>query len=110
MRTHACGNPVTAFELRQPGEGICHSLQGKCEREDTAAVDRGPDLVLVDLRRFGVNREHLALHSMAAEPVALAPPATSAAQRQHAGMLAGAVVLEWRRRIACGAALELGLG
>ena len=46
---------------------------------------------------------------MAREAVALGAPAVRPANGEHAGVLAGAVVLQPRRRVPLGAALEVVL-
>jgi hypothetical protein len=109
MCLHACDDPIPSFELRQSCEGVRHSLEGKGEGENTAAVDTRAELVLGNLRRLGMDGEHLALHSVALEPVTLAPPALRPAERQHPGVLPRAVVLEPRGPLALGATLELVL-
>ena len=109
MCLHACDDPIPSFELRQSCERVRHSLEGKGEGEDTAAVDTRAELVLGNLRRLGMDGEHLALHAVALEPVTLAPPALCPAEREHPGVLPGAVVLEPRGRLALGATLELVL-
>src|SRR5439155_5342698 len=109
MPAHPGGHAVPTLELRQTRERMGHSLERQRERKYAAAVDRAADLVLGDLCSLGVDGEHLALHAVPLEPVALAPPAMDAAEGKHAGVLAGAVVLERRRRIPGRSALQLAL-
>src|SRR5439155_3219057 len=91
--THCRGDLVAAFEPGQACERVGHSFQRQSEREDAAPVYRVDDLVLVNLRRLGVEGEHLPLHAMPLEPVTVAPPTFGAAESEHAGVLAGTVVL-----------------
>ena len=104
---HAGRDPIAAFQLRESCERVRHSLEGKGEGEDAAAVDPRAELVLGNLGRLGVDGEHLPLHAVAFEPVALAAPAFRATEREHPGVLPGAVVLEPRRRLTLRPALEL---
>ena len=94
---------------REPREGVRHPLEREPEREHAAAVDARRDVVLRYFGRLRVDGEHLALHPVTLEAVALAAPAPRPAEREHAGVLARAVVLEPGRRVPLRPALELVL-
>ena len=106
MLAHRGGDPGAAVDLLEAREHQRHPLEREREGDDAAAVDGRRHLVDLDV---GGGRDHVAarmLDRVRVEPVAAARPAVGAAEREHAGVLAGAVVLE-RRRL--GAALELSL-
>ena len=110
MGAHSRRDLVAPLELRKPCERICHPFQRQCEGEDAAPVYCGPDLVFGNLRRLGVDGEHLPLHAVALEPVTLAPPAPCPTEREHPGVLPGTIVLEPGRRLTARPALELVFG
>ena len=105
----ASATALALGRLLEPREHRRHPLERQGEREDAAAVDGGRDRVLVDARRVGDVAQVRALHAVALEPVALLAPAVRAADGEHPGVLAGAVVLEPRGRVALRAALEVVL-
>src|SRR4029453_3674752 len=103
------GASVSAVESLEPGVGERHSLQRKGEGDDTAAVDPRPDVLLGHVGCARHLRQHRSLAGGLWEPVAARLPAVRAAQREHPGMLPGAVVLDRLWRVAGRPALELVL-
>src|SRR6185312_6563819 len=102
-RRDACA----AVELLKAGERMCHPLERHCERDHAAAVDAGWKGSLAQFRRLGVHGEHRALHWVIGQAVPLRLPAVGAAEGEHAGVLARAVVVDRRGRISLRAALEV---
>ena len=107
VRAHRGRHAGAAVDLLQPREHQRHPLERQREGDHAAAVDRRRDLLGRDVGRRGDLGEAGVLDRMRRQPVAAARPAVHPAEREHPGVLAGAVVLE-RRRL--GAALELVLG
>ena len=109
MGTHRGSDARAAVELLEPRHGVGHALEGKSERHDAAAVDSGRQLVFGNLGCLSVNGVHRALGTVSFEPVALAPPPVRPAEREHARVLAGAVVLQLAWRMSGRSALQLVL-
>ena len=97
MRAHRGGHPVAPVELLETSEHQRHPLEREREREHAAAVDRGRDLLPLGVGGGRDLGEARVLDGMGLEPVAAARPAMGTAEREHAGVLARAVVLERRR-------------
>ena len=91
-----CAPPSTCSRRREHQR---HPLERQGEREHTAAVDRGRDLVRVRVRRGRNLAEAAVLDRMCSQPIAAARPALRPAEREHPGVLARAVVLR-RSRLA----------
>jgi formamidopyrimidine-DNA glycosylase len=106
-RLHGPRDAVSAGPPRQAGEGERHALEAEAERDDAAAVDGRGDSPLTDVGGLGDLPQARLLDGMTGEPVAVAWPAGGAAERQHAGVLPRAVVLD-RGRV--GAAFQFVLG
>ena len=104
-RRHACA----AVELLEPREHRAPSAQRHRERRDAAAVDRGRQRVRRQRPPSAISCQARALHRVRRQPVAAARPALRAADREHPGVLARAVVLDRRGRLER-PALELVLG
>ena len=86
-----------------------HPLEREGERDDAAAVDRGRDAVRVQAARPRPRRGIVCCTgcSAAGSPRSRQPCARQSGE--HAGVLAGAVVVEPRRRLPSAAALEVVL-
>src|SRR4051794_569291 len=91
---HRPGDPFASLSGCESREHEGDPLQRQCEANHAAAVDAGFQLAGVDLRGRGDLRQDLVLERMAGQTVALGRPAAGPAGRQHARMLAGAVVVD----------------
>ena len=107
MRAHRAHDPVAASEGREAAERVRASLQRQRKRRDATAVDADGDRRRVDLGRRRDLLEHRALARVDGEDVAVDRPALGSTEREEAGVLAGAVVLDPLR---ADAALEVVLG
>ena len=97
MGAHRLADARRTFELREAAERVRHSLEWQRVRHDSAAVDRRKDRCGLDLGSGGDLGEHHLLAGVARAAIPSGWPATCAAKRQEAGMLAGARVSERRR-------------
>ena len=111
VRAHRVGDAACARQLLEARERVGHALEREREGDDAAAVGRGRELGRVGVGGLGVRGAAGLLHRMAGQAVALERPAVGAAEGEHAGVLAGAVVEDLLRRAPClQAELEVVLG
>ena len=97
MRAHRGGHARAALALLESREHECHPLERQREGEHAAAVDGGRQVVGATSGRLGDLGQACVLDRVRREPIAAARPALGAAEREHPGVLARAVVLERRR-------------
>ena len=87
-----------------------HPLESEREGDDAAAVGAGHERLRLDLGRLGVDRQARLLDRMLGQAVALCRPTVGAAEGEHPGMVAGAVVVDQLGRPALlRAELEVGV-
>ena len=97
--------------MLEAGERVRHALEREREGHDAAAVGCGRELVFLRIRRFGVRGGARLLDRMVGQAVAGGRPVVRAAEGEHAGVLARAVVEDLLGRPALlKAELEVVLG
>src|SRR5205814_8982202 len=86
--THRGRAAPASLTALKPREHEGNPLQREGEADDAAAVDARLELSGLDIRRGGDLRKDLVLKPVAGQPITLGRPASRAAGREHAGVLA----------------------